>query len=152
MTPRSLLPATRDDEDPSPDSQLGFVDDAVIARLLSQAGASRVGTSPEDLVLAADDMDFAGWRLAPGPSVFRGTEDNVEVPPLSFRRATPPAIHQAGIDVPQGAIHRWWLAGLAGVLATLIITLLLLILSSRPEPGSDSIPTTPAVSTTDSRR
>lgn len=139
MTPLSLapLPTTRADEDSIPwkNGQVGFVDDAVVARLLSPVGASRRGSCPEDLVLAADDMDFAGWQLAPAPSpsAFRGTDDIIETPPLSFRRATPPAAMESGTGSLNGSSHRWWLAGLAGVLAALLVTLLLLVLSSRPD-------------------
>ena len=150
MTPLSLapLPSTRATEDFAP-GQVGFVDDAVVARLLSPVSASRIESCPADLALAADDMDFAGWQLAPSPnapaSAFRGTEEITEVPPLTFRRATPPAVTEPGSGPPHDGNHRWWAAGLAGILATLLVTLLLLILSSRPD--STDIPPPSAVQT-----
>lgn len=134
------LPTSRADLVGTP--QVGFVDDAVVARLLSPAVASRRTSSPDDLALAADDLDFAGWQLALADgmtSAFRGTEEITEIPPLSFRRATPPALSSPGVVAAHGTLHRWCLAGLAGVLATLILTLLLL-LSSRPDPAPESCP------------
>ena len=50
------------------------------------------------------------------------------------RRAVPPLITEADIGTPHHGTHRWWLAGLAGVLSTMLFTLLLLTLSSRPAP------------------
>jgi hypothetical protein len=150
MTPLPLapLPTTRNEEESASwqNGQVGFVDDAVVARLLSPARSPRVESCPEDLVLAADDLDFAGWQLAPSTnaSPFRGTEDITDVPPLSFRRATPPAISEPGIGAPHHGNHRWWMAGLAGAFCTLLFTLLLLILSSRPDSKPATVPRPPA--------
>lgn len=161
MTPLSLapLPTTRADENSTPwqNGQVGFVDDAVVARLITPARTPRLESCPEDLALAADDLDFAGWQLDSvsnsTESAFCGTEDLIEVPPLLFGRATPPAIRQASIDAGYDSNHRWWIAGLAGVLATLVVTLLLLILSSRPATGAESLLSpTAANPATDSRR
>lgn len=52
------------------------------------------------------------------------------------RRAVPPLITEADIGTPHHGTHRWWLAGLAGVLSTMLFTLLLLTLSSRPASPS----------------
>ncbi len=139
MTPLSLapLPTTRSDGNScsAETREIGFVDDAVVARLLSPVPVARVGSSFEDLALAADDMDFAGWQLAPvlSASGFRDSGEIADAPPLSFRRATPPALAEFAIGKPCPVGRRWWIAGFAGVLTTLLVTLLLLILSSRQE-------------------
>lgn len=110
----------------------GFVDEAVISAMVSAPHHPvRSAGYPEDLALAADDMDFAGWRLSKAVTVRRA-----EVPPqvieAILRRAAPPAIAEPGIGASHQGSHRWWLAGLAGVLSTMLFSLLLLSLSARP--------------------
>jgi hypothetical protein len=60
--PDSAVPFYNSDQD--------FVDDTAIATLLGKSPVQqRQLANPNDLVLAADDMDFAGWQL-PEPSRF----------------------------------------------------------------------------------
>ncbi|MES2476641.1 MAG: hypothetical protein V4640_12730 [Verrucomicrobiota bacterium] len=144
MTPLALnpLPSARSADDTSPwqAEQMGFVDEAVVAKLLSPGRLPRVQPSPHDLILSADDVDFAGWQLAPSTSPFRGMETIPEPPTFSTRRASPPEMNEPGIGSPHRGNHRWWLAGLAGALSTLLFTVLLLTLSSRPEVKSHAAP------------
>ncbi|MES2660981.1 MAG: hypothetical protein V4689_20315 [Verrucomicrobiota bacterium] len=129
----SPLPSIRTDDD-SPSLQMereGFVDEAVVAALVSGPRSSRSMAYPEDLVLAVDDMDFAGWQITPA-TPFRGAEMPPQVIDAIMRRATPPVVNEPGIGNPHFGSHRWWLAGLAGVLSTMLFSVLLLTLSSRP--------------------
>ncbi len=113
----------------------GFVDEDVITALVTGPQSTRSTPYPDDLILSVDDMDFAGWQLSPvGHS--RGAEVPPQVINAIIRRATPPVIDEPGIGTPHTGNHRWWLAGLAGVLSTLLFSLLLLTLAQRL--GGDS--------------
>lgn len=111
----------------------GFVDEAVVLALMTSPLPIRSVAHLEDLALSSDDQDFAGWRLSPALQI--GTESAPAVP----RRATPPFIAEPGIGAPHLGGHRWWLAGLAGVLSTLLFSVLLLNLSSRPGSNFETI-------------
>ncbi len=120
-------------EDDSPSLQMereGFVDEAVVSALVSGPQSSRSLPYPDDLILSVDDMDFAGWQLAASPPV-----RSAEVPPhvidAILRRAAPPVVTEPGLGVPHLGSHRWWLAGLAGALSTMLFSVLLLSLASR---------------------
>lgn len=119
----------------------GFVDEAVVTALISAPHFGRSMAYPADLALAADDLDFAGWQLpATQAARLQATEIPPEVINAIVRRAAPPLIAESGIGTPHHGAHRWWLAGLAGVLSTMLFTLLLLTLSSRPGESPGSIP------------
>lgn len=115
----------------------GFVDESVVAALISDTHSGRSMAYPEDLALAADDLDFAGWQL---PATHAIRPRAAEIPPhvinAIVRRAAPPLIAEPGIGNPHHGSHRWWLAGLAAVLSTMLFTLLLLTLSSRTGASS----------------
>jgi hypothetical protein len=128
----SPLPSIRLEED-SPSLQMereGFVDEAVVAALVSGPQCGRSAPHPEDLVLAVDDMDYAGWQLSPA-SPFRGAEVPPQVVDAIMRRAQPPVVDEPGIGIPHLGNHRWWLAGLAGAMSTLLFSVLLLTLATR---------------------
>ena len=117
----------------------GFVDEDVVAALVLGPNVhSRQSAYPEDLALAADDLDFAGWSLSapPGPRLIFPPSSVIIAPSSadeSPRRPAPPVMEEEpGLDSPHSGSHRWWLAGLAGVLSTMLFSLLLLNLSSRP--------------------
>ena len=118
MSPLRLspLPTTRADED-SP--ALAFERDAPVY----PPAASRKVPFPADLALSADDLDFAGWALPPRRSAARA-----EVP----RRPAPPVIAEPGLGSPHAGSHRWWMAGLAGILSSSLFSILLLHLSAKP--------------------
>ncbi len=107
----------------------GFVDEAAVAEMVfGPISKSRQVPYPQDLALAADDLDFAGWQLAPSPRPCL-IEPSAEA---SARRPAPPEIDQPELGQPYNGSHRWWLAGLAGLFSTMLFYLLLLNLSSRP--------------------
>jgi hypothetical protein len=109
----------------------GFVDEAVVQALISGPRQWRSTACHEDLALAADDLDFAGWQLPATPPP-RAAEIPSQVIDASTRRAAPPVLEESGIGEPHHGSHRWWLAGLAGAFSTMLFSLLLLTLSSRP--------------------
>lgn len=129
----SLLPSIRSNEE-SGSLQMereGFVDEAVVLALINGPRHQRSTGCREDLALAADDLDFAGWQLPATPRA-RAAEIPPQVINAIIRRATPPTLQEPGIGMPHQGTHRWWLAGLAGAFSTMLFSLLLLTLSSRP--------------------
>lgn len=143
MSPLALnpIPSQRADSpaDSRPVAADGFVDDDVVHALLTGPVSPRNGAIPSDLVLAAD-MDFAGWCLSGARSPVPESRSIPQTPAPEEetpRRPAPPAIDdESGIGSPYDGKHRWWLAGLAGALSTMLFSLLLLTLASRT-PGVD---------------
>lgn len=128
----SPLPCLRSDEGSavSATERDGFVDEAVVLALVAGSPVSRRISPPADLVLAADDMDFAGWYLPSSPAA--RPSGTVSFPlEAASRRPAEPVLDEPGIGESHRGSHRWWLAGLAGAISTLLISLLLLSLSSR---------------------
>lgn len=132
----SPLPSQRSDEDSRAfDMERdGFVDDEVILALVAGPTSPRPTGAGSDLVLAADDMDFAGWSL---PSALPSHAARTEISPE--RRPAPPELQEPGIGEPHRGSHRWWLAGLAGALSSMIFTLVLIAISNRPAPDVNVI-------------
>jgi hypothetical protein len=122
----------------------GFVDEAVVLALVNGPRHLRSTAYPADLALAADDLDFAGWQL-PSEAPVRAPEIPPQVISAIVRRATPPTLEEFGIGVPHRGSHRWWLAGLAGVLSTMLFSLLLMTLSSRSHFSAKEVHTPAAV-------
>lgn len=137
------LPSVRQDENSGSlqIEQDGFVDDEAVLALLNGPAYPRSSSYPEDLILAADDLDFAGWQVAATPMA-RPAEFPPQVIDAIVRRAAPPLASEPGMGSPHHRSHRWWLAGLAGALSTLLFSLLLITLSSRlqsiPEVGTSA--------------
>lgn len=129
----SILPCMRSHEESSSleMEREGFVDEAAVLALITGPRHPRSSACHEDLALAADDLDFAGWQLTVTPQP-RAAEIPPRVIDAIVRRATPPVIEEPGIGAAHQGAHRWWLAGLAGVLSTMLFSILLLTLSSRP--------------------
>jgi hypothetical protein len=117
----------------------GFVDEAVVAAMARPLkSGDRTMACPQDLILAADDLDFAGWQVpAAAPWLVR-ERNPVMASPL--RRPAPPLMREPGLGRPHPGAHRWWLAGLAGVLSTMLFSLLLLTLATRPDSDSETLP------------
>lgn len=111
----------------------GFVDDSVVLALVAGPAMTRPPADPKDLALAADDLDFAGWRL---PSALPAQAPAATPLPMqaAARRAAPPEIEEPVLGAPHCGNHRWWLAGLAEALSTLLFSALLFSLSSREGP------------------
>ncbi len=138
----SPLPSIRANDEPGSllmESE-GFVDEAVVKALMSGPDNSRRVAYPEDLALAAGDLDFAGWQLSPSVPVRRAAEVPPHVIDAIIRRAAPPVFEESGIGTPHHGKHRWWLAGMAGVLSTMLFSVLLLTLSSRPGTPFETLP------------
>lgn len=108
----------------------GFVDEAVVAAMVKGNLHTRSVAYPDDLALAADDSDFAGWRLSKEVPA-RSPEVPPQVIDAIVRRAAPPVVSEPKLGSPRQGSHRWWLTGLAGVLSTMLFSVLLLTLSAR---------------------
>ncbi len=118
----------------------GFVDEEVVKIFAATPNTSRTTAQLSDLVLSAEDLDFAGWNF-PVSSISRHPEitpvhqrddefskDLVSPQPLNFSRARPTA--------PEPTNH-WWLAGLAGVITTVGFSFILVKLIA---PNSLGVP------------
>jgi hypothetical protein len=135
MNPLSLSPLPTLRSDDESDRHLmereGFVDEAVVAALVKGNPPSRSAACPDDLALAADDFDFAGWRLSKAETV-RSPEVPPQVIDAIVRRAAPPVVGRSRPESEPQAKYRWWFVGSAGVIASLLFSILLLTLSARP--------------------
>lgn len=108
----------------------GFVDDEVVLALIAGPSRSRATADSKDLVLAADDMDFAGW-IMPEPLPSRFTPPIVSETEIHERRAEPPTWNKAPAPRRKQAAGRWLLAGLIGTIFTLSLAALLFALVDR---------------------
>ena len=110
----SLLPSVRaNDESGSLQMEReGFVDEAAVLALISGPSRLRSAAYHEDLALAADDLDFAGWQLPAAPPA-RPAEFPPQVIDAIVRRATPPASEESGIGEPHSR-HPPLVAGRVG--------------------------------------
>ena len=151
--PISALPSLRTEE-PTGERIMerdGFVDDSVVLALVAGPNAFRQNAVPEDLALSSDDMDFAGWCLSEALPL-HATRAPLEI----TRRAALPELDEPGLGEPHHGSHRWWLAGLAGALSTLLFSLLLLSLSSRGRISDETVsqlpvPAAPSAAAADAR-
>jgi len=125
----------------------GFVDEQAIARMMEMPCTRRRLPQPIDLALSAGDDDFAGWRRTPA-SPFIAITNVTTTAPGPVKRAKPPEIDEPGIGQPVGSGHRWWLAGVAGMTATFLFSMLLLSISNRNSVGPPIIVPEPIKNTT----
>ena len=129
------LPALRPDESGSSPvfHRDGFVDDDVVLAIVAGPVGTRSLPVHTDLALTAEDLDFAGWQLPPAASANKipthPAPQAAAPPPL--RRPAEPSLEEPGIGMCHRGSHRWWLAGLAGFVFTLLASALLLSLSTR---------------------
>lgn len=107
-----------------------FVDDQVVLSLVAGTQVPRPTIPRSDLALSSDDTDFAGWSI-PTPHPRRQPAVPVDEFNPQLRRPALPVLEEPGIGEPHRGSHRWWIAGLAGALSTMLFSLLLLTLSSR---------------------
>lgn len=125
----------------------GFVDEAAVSRLIAampprNPAAGRHVPQRNELVLAAEDFDFAGWQAptqsAHGPAAAAAGGAEMALAEavhrtLQFRRPAPPQVSpQAPAPVPAVAsgLHRAWLALAAAVFAGLSAALIWLSLGA----------------------
>lgn len=116
----------------SPPTEVGFVDDAVVAGMLAMGGgrqgASSIHAGGE--LIWPDALDYAGWTP-------RRTGRR-----RRHHRAAPPAtLPEPGISSSYQGGPRWWLASTAGGVCGLILATLLLSLSQRLPDTSDAVAT-----------
>ena len=120
----SPFPTRRaDDESPLPLMQReGFVDEAVVATLVRESQLGRSVAYPDDLALAADDLDFAGWSLAKTVPT-RSAEVPPQVIDAIVRRASPQVSSVLRSDTRRPRNRRSWRVGLAILLIAAVIVL-----------------------------
>lgn len=111
----------------------GFVDEAVVLAVIAQGPYERIFVKSEDMVLASNENDFAGWAL-PVASPFRDFLD-IETPAPAAAEIKLPGtpsldgmrkFYEPGLSEPHQGKHRWWLIGLSGALTCSILSLTLL--------------------------
>lgn len=112
----------------------GFVDDAVVLALVNSPRHFRSNAYPADLALAADDLDFAGWQISPSVPV-RAPEVPPQVISAIVRRASPPTLEKPETSTPCELSRSGWVAGLVGILSTLLFSGLFATLVSRSHSG-----------------
>ena len=101
----------------------GFVDEAVVTALVRNSHLGRSIAYPDDLALAADDLDFAGWSLAKTLPT-RSAEVPPQVIDAIVRRATSPQVsRELRRDSRRPRNHRLWRIGLAISLIAAVIVL-----------------------------
>lgn len=125
----SPLPAGRfesSQESPAPLPD-GFVDDEIIASLISSPAPSRTSPPSSDLILSSDENDFAGWSVS-RTSPFRVIAEKQEM--LNAR----PLLEESepGIGEPHRGSHRWWIAAVTSMASALLFSLLFTSLADRP--------------------
>ena len=130
--PLAPLPATRFENSGEERAVIpdGFVDDEVIALLISASPAPRITSSHSDLVLSSDENDFAGWSV-PSRSPFRVIAERQEL--QAQTREAAPEVSEPGLGLPHRGGHRWWIAAATGVSSALILSFLFSSLASRTE-------------------
>ena len=137
MKPLSLSPfPTRRADDASALHLIereGFVDEAVVTALVRDSLLGRRIAYPDDLALAADDLDFAGWSLSKTVPP-RSAEVPPQVIDAIVRRASPQVSSELRRDSRHPRNRRQWLVGLA----TLPIAALIVLLAARPETFSQA--------------
>ncbi|MGJ8642696.1 MAG: hypothetical protein ACSHX9_04745 [Luteolibacter sp.] len=113
-----------------------FIDEAVVLGVIAKGPYDRVYVKPEDMVLASNEDDYAGWAL-PVDSPFRKmVDESGEKKDRSGRVPVPPAAQldssfEEGISEPYRGGHRWWMFGASGAMACGILALTLLSLAQR---------------------
>ena len=117
------------------------MDDEVVPALVAGKREDRALTDSKDLALAVDE-DFAGWYLE--MSRFSHPRQ-VAQSSVEIRRAAAPEL-EPGLGEPHQGAHRWWIAGFAGALCTLLFSALLFSLSNQAggDPEGISIIRVPA--------
>ncbi|MEY4243127.1 MAG: hypothetical protein RLZZ245_712 [Verrucomicrobiota bacterium] len=126
--PLTHIPSLRTGKASHLAEQQGFVDEAEIARILAAPTHSRLTGQAQDLALAIDDSDFAGWQHAPQPltPTLRPNQSSLSRPPfqIATRRAAPPEI-EANSTPPRThhPRHGVWIAALAGMLLSATIAI-----------------------------
>jgi len=130
----SPLPSVRSHDDSAAlfMEREGFVDEAAVSAMVSQPFHTRCVPCPEDLVLSLDDMDFAGWQTSSQVPFKRAAEVPPQVISAIVRRSAPPLGRVAMLPAPAPSTARWWLAGLAGALTTLLVSVIFVGVSPGP--------------------
>ncbi len=151
MTPLPLapLPAVRPNPprgSAKPEME-GFVDESAILALLAKPAVPRSRGHLPDLALSASDDDFAGWPEPLVQSPFRAIAETEPAAVAAVRRPSPPRCVEPGIGTAHRGNHRWWLAGIAGAVTSLLLACLLLTVARQtqvPFPSGifESRPTT----------
>ncbi|MDP4624342.1 MAG: hypothetical protein NWT08_04295 [Akkermansiaceae bacterium] len=118
-----------------------FIDEAVVLGVIARGTYDRVYVKSEDMVLASNEDDYAGWAL-PVASPFRNMLSEGKVSKERPTRLPAPPVRQydpsteAGLSEPYRGGHRWWMFGISGAMACGILSLTLLSLAQRSSFGN----------------
>jgi hypothetical protein len=117
----SPLPADRFNDGQEATNRVmdGFVDDDVIASIITGPVSSRPSPRTSDLVLSSDENDFAGWAV-PSVSPFRIIAEKQEMAAAIPQHGE----SEPGLGQPHRGQHRWWVAAAASVASALIFSML----------------------------
>ncbi len=111
----------------------GFVDDEVIASLISTPSVRRTTGIHEDMILSSDADDFAGWAVQ-RHSPFRIIAEKQER--AASHDVEEMEVMEPGIGHPHRGGHRWWIATATGISSALILSLLFSNLATRGDERS----------------
>lgn len=138
----SPLPTLRTDDESTSFlmEKEGFVDEAVVAAMVAAPHhISRSQPIHADLALSSDDLDFAGWSFPAASPARQPVVAPRHEATSPARRPEPPVICEPGLGASHQGNHRWWIAGLAGILSTMLFSVLLLSLSYRPGAAANAV-------------
>lgn len=129
------MPATRNPDSPMAQLPEGadFVDDSVVLRVIAGPSCRRVPLYPDETFLAAEDLDFAGWRPVKPASAIPAT--HAPHPAVAIV-ATPPRPRQA----PGHRVGGGWLSVVTGLFCGVLFGIALLSQHQLVPPAAKWLP------------
>ena len=134
------MPATRNPDSPMAQLPEGadFVDESVVLRVIAGPTCRRGPLDPDETFLAADDLDFAGWRpVRPAAAITATPAPQAAVPVVPPpRRTAPPPPRQAAAHRVGGG----WLSVVTGLFCGVLFGIALLSQHQLVPPAAKWLP------------